>query len=159
MSTFQMRQALDSGTWFRCTGKSYLGSHSFRLRFKSFRVVAAEEIDNPTSIKDINLTEGLLWILSIDVVNTGREAIRPYDVTYPLRLVDHDSCSFSLVSDTYLTCLSTFSRRTGLLRLSGIGRNLSPKLVVEGAILFQLPDEDGATYQIGVNKDGTIEEV
>jgi hypothetical protein len=159
MSRYSMRQLIDSGSWFRFECKSVTSSSNivFRVRFKSFRPVELNEIDNPENIRKFNISEGQLWLLSFSAVNNGKEGFMPWQVQRSFRIIDGDECIFENALDTYLTCASKFARTSGVYRFSGVGGDLLPKMVTEGAALFFLPDEDSPQFSLEP-KDGTIME-
>ena len=161
MSRYSMRQLIDSGSWFRFECKSVTSSSNilFRVRFKSFRPVELEEIDNLENIDKFKIGEGQLWLLSFSAVNNGKEGFMPWQVQRSFRMVDRDECIFESASDTYLCCVSKFARISGVHRFSGVGGDLLPKMVTEGAALFFLPDEDSPQFSLEPNKGTIMEEL
>lgn len=160
MNKYSIRQMIDSGSWFACESEGMLGPRrQFRIRFHSFRHVDIAEIDKPQNIRGFAPGEGRLWLLSFSAVNLGKEGFKPYEVQYSFVIVDHDECEFQQASDTYLSCVSDFSLRTGLRRFSGTAPFLAPKMVADGAAVYLLPDEDSPQYFLKMKKTGTIEEM
>ena len=132
---------------------------SFRIRFNSFRPVDLSEIDNLQNVRGFTLSEGKLWLLSFTAVNLDKEGFAPYEVQGSFQVVDQDGCVFTSAHDTYLTCVSNFSLKTGIRRFAGTAPHLAPKMVAEGAAVFLLPDEDSPQYFLQMKKTGTIEEI
>ena len=132
---------------------------SFRIRFRSFRPVELSEIENPQKIEGFTLGEGKLWLLSFTAINLDKEGYLPYEVQGSFEILDQDDCVFTHAHDTYLTCVSNFSLKTGVRRFSGTAPRLAPKMVAEGAAIYLLPDEESPQYFLRMKKTGTIEEI
>jgi hypothetical protein len=160
MTNIPLRQMIDSGSWFNCEGQgSFMPRRFFRIRFTSFRPVEISEIDEPQRIEGFNIKEGRLWLLSFSVVNLGKEGFSAWDVKTSFLIVDQDNCAFEEAHDTYLSCVSAFSVKTGVRRYSGTAPALPPKMVTEGDALYLLPDEESPQYSLTMKKTGTIEEI
>lgn len=160
MTQVPIRTMINSGSWFQCESAPMLGrARQFRLRISSFRPVELAEIDNAENIKDIVLQEGQLWILSFSAVNLGKVQFDPVEVRYSFVLTDQDECDFSYVEDIHLTRRSDFALKTGLHRFHGLCAPLAPKMVVVGAAVYLLPDQEPSQYALKMKTPGTIEEL
>lgn len=161
MTKLSIRQMIDSGAWYRCEGEGIgLGSPiQFRIRFTAFRPVETGEIDNPQNISKINLNEGRLWLLSFSAVNQGKVGFNPYYIQWSFVIVDHEDCEFKQADDTYLSCMSTFSLKTGMRRFSGTAPLLAPKMPADGAAVYLLPDEECPGYSLKMVKKTRMEEI
>ena len=158
MKKYPIRQLIDSGSWFHCETKPFLSQvAAFNIRFKSFRSVDSEEIDNPERITAFNLNEGCLWLLGYSVVNKGKEGFAPHDIHSSFVIVDEDDCIFPSVIDSHLSSRD-FAYRTGLYR-STHGGNLLPKMVTGGVTLFFLPESESPRHFLALKKDGIMEEL
>jgi hypothetical protein len=161
MKKLSMRQLIDSGCWLRGECKSVISTDniSFRLRINAFRPVDIEEIDEPQNITKFNINEGRLWLMAFTAVNSGKEGFMPWQVQRSFTIVDQDECVFEAANDTYLNCASKFARTSGVHRFSGVGGDLLPKMVTEGAALFLLPDDESPQYFLVPKASTLLEEI
>ena len=159
MKKYPIRQLIDSGAWFRCEGKEY-GSRdrivSFRIRFNSFRIVDASEIDHPEWI-GFSVEEGRVWLLSISAVNTGKEGFAGGTIREMFLIVDQDECIFPhKYGNVFFQIQSEFCKSAKTNRFTS---SFLPKMIAEGAITFLLPEEESQQYSLALNKDFTMDEL
>jgi len=152
MNKYSVANAIESGTWHECKGKYFEEEISFRLRILAFRRTTIEEIDE--SLINEVVIEGILWLMSVEVINLCKKPIDAWKLRDTLVLIDEDEYEFEYFSNSDLDQ----DEDSGLHRFSGWSSNtsLSPKIKAVGAIPFVLPDEENNYYLM--IKDGQIQE-
>jgi len=158
MSNIPLKEAIASGAWLEChTISCYREEFSFRLQLKEFHRASNGEIDR-SMINEI-FVEGVLWLLSFDVVNLTKGPIDGWYVRNALRLVDQDGFGFEPYRIESFASHLDWNESTGLRRFANVNPNLplSPKIKASGSIAIVLPDEEN-NYYLAI-KDGNIREV
>ncbi|OGW54869.1 MAG: hypothetical protein A2Y81_12330 [Nitrospirae bacterium RBG_13_43_8] len=151
-----IREAINSGTWFRCITKGLEETIIFKLRVLSFKKNNLSSIDEP---EKLTLDEGILWLMGIDVISLNKEEAEPSDIHSRVILFDQDGFKFNAIYDQHLN-LSEFGKSVGIKRFTGWSDvpKLKPKIKATGALPFLLPDDDTAEYYISV-EGGNIQEI
>lgn len=149
MKRVSLKEGVSSGKWYECQADYCGEKFRFRIRFVGFQRSSVEEID--ASLVDEVTLEGVLWILSLEVVNLNKKSMRGLDVREIARLIDEDGYEF----ETFGSDLDE-AEGCALNRFSNWGDALSPKLKARGAVAFVLPDEE-TNYYFGLC-DGNIRE-
>jgi len=154
MSNIPLKEAIASGAWLEChiNAFRYDVERGCRLRVVAFERKSVEEIVEVPLDMEFRV-EGVLWVLSIEVVNLSKTPMRASRIKRSIRLVDKDGFEF----EPFKTHLEYYSKCAGLERFTDGSPALSPKIKASGAILFVLPDEEN-TYYLTI-KDGNIREV
>lgn len=134
---FDIRKCIDSALWL----EGYLDDDDIRFKL---RVMAFEklEFDNDTLGDDLefDFSDGVLWLLVLQIVNLTKTTINCDDIKRNLRIVDSDDFCFELVEDRELCSDSEFATKVKLKRF--YYGELTPKLTATGSLLFLLPNED-----------------
>ena len=152
-----IKEAINSGSWLHCEQKNNLfETNQFRLKVNSFRKLNLSEVDNPENISGLD-SNSIIWLLEIEVVNLNKIPLGVYEATQQLILIDQDGFNFPFFEDDHLHSHSEFSKKAKLKRFWM--DDLLPKIKAVGSITFQLPDDDEATYSIGIKKNGIVQEV
>ena len=151
MSTIPIKEAIKFGGWLEYDGKFYNGPLVFRFKVLRFARPSPAEIGPRPGAPAL---EGVLWGLSMQVVNLNKTAISPVEIHHVMRLVDQDGFEFPV--------LGNLQQLEGPIaasvnRLTYGYQPLLPKIKVAGLMLFALPDEENS-YSI-LLKDGSIKEV
>ena len=154
MSNISLKEATKSGAWLEChlNATRYDLERDCRVLVVAFERKSVEEIVEAPLARDL-AGEGVLWVLSIEVVNLTKTPMRAPRIKRSIRLVDKDGFEF----EPFKTHLEYYSKCTGLERFTDHSPALSPKIKASGAILFVLPDEEN-TYYLTI-KDGSIRNV
>lgn len=158
MSKIPLKEAIATGAWLDCHAIScYREEFSFRLQLKGFHRASNGEIDR-SMINEI-FVEGVVWLLSFDVVNLTKGPINGWYVREAIRLVDQDGFEFEPYRIERFASNLNWSDNPGLCRFANVTPNLplSPKIKASGSITIVLPDEE-ANYCLAI-KDGNIREV
>lgn len=165
MNKIPIKYAIESRAWFRCETNLLHSSggepFNFKLRALSFSKINLDEVYEPEGQPwQVQLDQGDLYILKIEVVNLNKDAVRGWDIEGRIILVDQDDFAFDTVRDMDFTYNSNIAKSTGLNRFSSVGnvRPLQPKIRVSGALAFLLPDDEKAEYFLSVGS-GNIQEV
>lgn len=120
----------------------------FRLRILSFERLDYAQIGKAPRLEPIE--EGAVrWLMRLEVVNLSKVNVLIESVRQTMRIVDGDGFQFE--RDEAGLFLSDFAKRSGLGHF-----RLLPKLKVQAAVIFKVPDED-AEYSLTI-KNGTMEE-
>jgi len=151
-----IKEAINSGSWLHCEYDGYNGIYKFRIKINSFRKLSLSEIDNPEKINNLD-SSATLWIMAIEFINLTKKPIHPSYGPPSLILVDQDNFSFHLFEDYHLENGSNFSVKTGMNRFHSA--ELIPKVKAVGSLIFQLPNDDDATYSISIKDNGIVQEV
>lgn len=150
MNGVPVKKAIQTGEWYECLGQNYEDEEiRFRLRILGFDPTTVREIDAESDVE----VEGVLWLMSVEVVSLCKQPIDAYHVPNLMRIVDHDDFVFM-----HFRSDLDHDKASGIHRFSGWSDNLplSPKIKAIGTIPFVLPDED-AEYRLAI-KDGHIRE-
>jgi hypothetical protein len=152
MNGIPVRKAIESGSWYECIGRYFNEELRFRLRVLGFSATTVGEIDETLGAK--MQTEGVLWLLSIQVVSLCKEPVDAWKVRDVVMLTDRDAFSFKPFEGSDLDR----NEASGIFRFSGWSSNppLSPKVKATGSIPFILPDEEN-NYCVAV-EGGQIRE-
>lgn len=145
MSKVTVSEAIQSGDWLECEYESYSGWRNFRLRILGFE--PGENSNSAEQFSKLEL-EGDLWILYFDVVNTGKEPFSAWFVLDSLSLIDSDGCRFDACNLSDLHELDPMLKR---LADSSLSPPLSPKIKVDAAVAFLLPDQE-SDYRITISE-------
>lgn len=124
----------------------------FAMKVLSFRKIDPSNIDDIEEVSTPGV--GTLWLMELRLLNATKEPLFSCDATRCLRLVDGDGCQFPMFEDDHLQCNSDYSESSGLRRF--FATELLPKIALDGAVAFFLPDESGAEYALLAN-DGILE--
>lgn len=146
MNKISVTEAIAGGAWYECKGMYFDEDLHFRLRVLGFSRTTIEEID--ASLVDEIELEGILWLMSVEVVNLCKKPVDAYNLKYALSLLDEDGYEFEHFPNSDLRNV----KARGINRFSG--KSLSPKIKAVGAIPFVLPDEENKYYL--VIKEGQI---
>jgi hypothetical protein len=141
-------EAIQGGNWYDCQYERNDEQVHFKLRILAFRKTSVQEI-KPDSDEH---TEGVLWIMEIEVVSLNKRPLEAYKVRRSIELEDHEEFVFEVFTEGKLDS----DEKSGLHRFSSWSSNpsLSPKIKAWGSILFRLPEED-AQYSL-VIKNGSV---
>jgi len=163
----QLEEMISSGNWYSCTSDynlnySYLKKDNklgFRLRILSIDKIDVDLIEDSYKLE---IDDGQLWLMKIEVVNMNRESLPPDLVTRSVRMVDKKKFFFDVFVDrdrnyNHHLYRSDYAKITKLNRYVG-GVVLTPKIKTNGALAFLLPNDDSAEYSITI-KNGTINAV
>lgn len=131
-----IKHAIDSDAWFKGETEFLFSDYLFRFRVLSFDRIRLEEVDNP---HNINLDEGILWLMKIEFVNLNKKEIAGFYPRSFIILMDQDDFIFCSIFDDHLSRDSEYATTTGLRRFVQEGP-LLPKIKIKGAIAFLLPD-------------------
>lgn len=148
-----IKRLVRDGCWLKCTARSKFVKDelTFRMRILSFDQLDYTQIGRAVSLEPIE--EGAVrWIMKLEVVNLGKVSQWLGTITEEMRAVDTDGFQFEPESGDAGLHFSDFGRQIGLSQ----GR-LLPKLKLQGAVIFKVPDED-AEYSL-IFRSGTMEEV
>ncbi|NCB46799.1 hypothetical protein EOM81_07270 [bacterium] len=135
--SFDIRKCIESALWLEaCLDED-------DIRFK-FRILAFEKLefdyDTLGDDLDFDVSDGVLWLLVLQLVNLTKTTINCDDIKGNFRIVDSDDFCFEFVEDRELCGYSEFATRAKLKRFySG---ELKPKLTATGGLLFLLPNEN-----------------
>lgn len=152
-----VKEAINSGAWLQCEKRSNLfEANQFRIKIKSFKKLNLSEVDEPEEIKNFD-SNGVLWIMNIEVVNLNKQPLHSSDGPYNLILIDQDHFIFPPFLDSHLRCSSEFSKTSGMRRF--FATELLPKIKAVGSIIFHLPDDEDAEYIISLEDKGVVQEV
>lgn len=151
--------AVKSGAWFKCKVSDTLDDDfvfNFHFKSLSFERIDRRKIDDPEKLE---LDEGILWMMKIEVVNLNKENIASSYVRDSIVLLDQEDFEFSAIKDDHLTYSSKYAKSAGLNRFGGWSDipQLRPKIKASGALAFLLPSNKGE-YCLSV-KGGNIKEV
>jgi hypothetical protein len=150
MNKIPLKQAVSSGVWYECRAKQYDEKVHFRLRVLGFERTSVEELD-PSNEQGVT-AEGVLWLLSLEVVNLSKKPVDASTLPDVMRLIDEDGFEFeAFASDLSYVDGSPLFRFSG-----GCCQRLSPKIKASGAVAFTLPDEDSKYYL--VFNEGSVKE-
>ena len=152
MKVFEISKCIESGSWLE--GHIEDNDVRFRIRLLGFGKVDLNEIESEEECS-FDLSEGVLWILFLEVVNLTKSNVSCDDIKQYLRLVDADECRYDIVEDAYICQNSEFAEKTRLKRF--YYSEFKPKMKATGAVLFLVPDEE-TIYSIGI-ESGRIKEV
>lgn len=152
MNSISISEAIASGVWYDCTAFCFEEQMTFRLRALGFERTTVAEIE--PRLSPPVAVEGVLWLLSVEVVNLDKAPIRASNVADAFSLTDVDGCEFPRFYNGGLS----LNPRSVLHRFSGWSGNppLSPKIKATGSIAFVLPDEENS-YRLTLKK-GSIKE-
>ena len=130
MNRVSVTKAIETGTWYECKWKHYDEEFHFRLRILGFNPTTVAEID--VSLIDKVKIEGILWLISIEVVNLNKQPFRPDVIPDSLMLMDEDGYQF----EAFIANNLSFDEESGLLRFSVWpgSPSLSPKIKAIGKI-------------------------
>ena len=162
MAKIPIKDAINSGSWFKCEGSFRfegieLDECLFRIRVNDFIKVNLEEIDAPEKIDPkYDLTSGDFWLLKFEVVNLYKKVRNAAYLRANIFLTDSDDFEFQGSEDYHVFLMSDFAKQSGLSNF--FFTPLNPKIKYSGALLFFLPREDNAEYFISIN-GGEINEV
>lgn len=141
---FDVRKCVDSACWLEADLDD-------DIRFK-FRIVSFEKLEFDYDIfaedLEFDFSDGVLWLLVLQIVNLTRRTISCDDIKDNFRIVDSDDFHFEFVEDRELCCSSELGDISKLLKRFYHGE-LRPKLTATGGLLFLLPDEN-TNYFIGL---------
>tara|TARA_R100000935_G_scaffold56440_1_gene87970 strand:+ start:2156 stop:2623 length:468 start_codon:yes stop_codon:yes gene_type:complete len=152
-----VKEAINSGVWLLCEQRNNLfETNQFRLKVNSFRKIKLSEVDEPDKMKNFD-SNGVLWLMQIEVINLNKQPLSSNDGPNNLTLLDQDQFVFPTFYEIHLSYVSEFSKTSGISRF--ISTDLLPKIKAEGAIIFQLPDDDDAEYFISIEDNGIVQEV
>jgi hypothetical protein len=173
MGRIPLKEAIASGAWLECHAKLE-EDLCYRVKVLAFDKTSVEEVvrsglpgpvEGSTSVKSQRAiaarqsriravpVEGILWLLSVEVVNLCRIPREACLFKDRIKLIDEDGFEF----EPFESALDYYEG-TGLHRFCKYHvPPLSPKVKVNGSIAFVLPDEENSYYL--AFKDGNIEEV
>lgn len=152
-----IKEAINSGAWLLCEqNANLLEANQFRLRINLFRKIHLSEIDGAEEVNGLD-SNSTIWLLGVEIVNLNKTPLRVHEATNQLILIDQDGFSFPIFEDHHLHSYSEFGEKTKLKRF-WLG-DLLPKIKAVGSLAFQLPDDDEATYSIGIKNHGIVKEV
>lgn len=136
-TAFDISKCIDSASWL----EGYLADDDIRFKL---RVMAFEKLEfDYNNLGDdlaFDISDGVLWLLVLQIVNLTKTTINCDDIKRNLRIVDSDDFCFELVEDRELCSDSEFATKAKLKRFY-YGK-LTPKLKATGSLLFLLPNED-----------------
>jgi len=136
-TAFDISKCIESASWL----EGYLDDDDIRFKL---RIMAFEkmEFDYDTLGDDLefDVSDGVLWLLVLQIVNLTKTTINCDDIKRNLRIVDSDDFCFELVEDRELCSDSEFATKVKLKRF--YYGELTPKLTATGSLLFLLPNED-----------------
>lgn len=97
------------------------------------------------------LEEGSLWLMKIEIINTSETKFQGQNpnIKPEIILIDQDEYVFERITqDQYyhIVNLSEFANASGLRNIYGGRKWLLPNKKVEGAYIFQLPDEEAEYF-------------
>ena len=150
MNSIPIKAAISSGAWYQCQSVSWNGQLDFRLRVLSFERRTVAEIDRRLVGKVV--IEGVLWLLSVEVVNVSKEPIDAKLIGPIIRLIDEGGFAYPNLRAPDLD----WGQASGLRRFSIWANPLLPKITARGSIAFVLPDEDNS-YSFAIHKGSAIE--
>jgi len=139
MSNIPLKEAIASGTWLDCHAKRYHDEVNFRLKVMAFDRTSVEELGGWPPGDREDPIEGILWLLSVEVVNLCKTPQRVWEIKRTIKVVDEDGYEF----EPFCSNLDN-NKNTGLYRFSGNydAQPFLPKIKASGAIEFVLPDEE-----------------
>ncbi len=155
MSSVPLKEAIASGAWLECHAKSTVNGGNereihYRLRVLAFTRTSVEDI-SPSLVGQV-LVEGILWLLSVEVVNLCKTGFNASRIKYSIKLVDEEGFEFQPFDGAL-----GYDKNAGHNRFSTYGAPWpSPKIKATGSIAFVLPDEEN-NYYLAV-EDGNIKE-
>lgn len=151
MNKVPLKKAIASGSWFECHAKSNGEEIHFRLRILAFERCSLDELD--PSQADAVTIEGVLWLLTVEVVSLRKTPTDACLVRYASKLIDEDDFEFASFRLDFVQDKSSVLRR-----FSSWSDNppLSPKIKAKGSIAFVLPDEEN-NYYFSLNEGSIIE--
>jgi len=157
-----VKETIISGDWLQCSTNTCDGEFCFRLRPTSFEKAVISDIlpwGDDKCFK-INLNDGDLWILKVQVINLNKAPFDPSHILDRVVLLDQDDFLFNPRQDRNLIENSNFAELMGLIRFIGQSTTprLSPKVKSLGALAFDLPDDEHAEYYISLT-EGSIKAV
>jgi len=149
-----VKESILSGDWIECHGNVYPRDEYVVLRFKplSFAKINMQLIDE---WQKIELDQGVLWLLKIDIVNYSKSLFSACQAKN-IVVIDQDDFIFDSVHDDHLSIYSKYAKSSGINRLYGI--ELLPKIKSTLSIPFLLPDDDQAEYFFSI-KNGSIKAI
>ncbi len=146
MSNIPLKEAIASGAWLECHARFKVDAGNekeihYRLRVLAFARTSVDDID--ASLVGKVLVEGVLWLLSVEVVIVSKMPIDGHWFQHSIKLIDEDGCEFENycgdLDKNESAGLRRFSNNTGV-------PPLSPKIKATGSIAFILPDETDNYY-------------
>lgn len=88
MDSIPIKEAIAFGTWYECHAIQYDKPINFRMRLLGFRQTSfAEHYASPTNWQ----SEGVLWMLSFDIVNVNKSALNCDSASGVMQLTDEQS--------------------------------------------------------------------
>ena len=150
-----LKNAIEHSLWLHCEYFDEEKVIQFRVKIISFRKINLSEIDQPEQIRIID-SNCFFWALNMELINLCKDTIHSNDGPNQLVLIDQEGYRFPVTNDFHIRCGSNFASKSKMNRF--YGEELLPKIKAIGAVPFQLPDDDGAIYSIGL-KEGKIYEV
>ena len=90
MTKIPLKQAIASGMWLECHAKHYQEEIDFHLKVVGFDRTSVEEIGERSEYP----IEGILWLLSVEVVNLCKMPKRGGEFKRALKIIDADDYEF-----------------------------------------------------------------
>lgn len=163
MEGITITEAIDTGAWLECRG-TILHLH---WRILSFDRMNVEELRSTVNLDSYEL-DGVLWLMTSEVLNMSKRALDVSDLRRHLLIADGSKCvhtdfDFNVIADgvrgnlriNILMYLPEFFKTSGLFGFSSL--SIRPKFrAVRGSIAYLLPDKD-SEYYLRMN-NGTIGE-
>ncbi len=107
MSGIPLNEAIAAGAWFECHSKYYDKELHYRLKVVAFSRTSVDDID--VSLVGKVLVEGILWLLSVEVVSLCSARTDVCLIKDSIVLIDEDGFTFEPFSsdlDTRWPCAS-----------------------------------------------------
>ncbi len=154
-----LKKAINSLSWYNCQTE-YWPSGSmdskiidYQIKVLSFERINLTEVDGSDKIS-LNLENGILWILRVEVVNFWKKTISSFPIHDSVIVIDKDGSEYKPITDDHLTSESNYAMSSGLNLLNGSSGyrcgELIPKVPLEGALAFLLPILEDERFYLSV---------
>ena len=97
MNSIPIKEAITSGAWYECHARCYQEPIQFRLRVLAFERTSVVQI-NPQLVRSVTV-EGVLWLLSVEVVNLDKAPVGAWRVRHVISLKDAEDFEFPVFAE------------------------------------------------------------
>ncbi|MEW6615013.1 MAG: GIY-YIG nuclease family protein [Thermodesulfobacteriota bacterium] len=156
-----LKKAINSLSWYNCQTECWPVTFkdneiiNYQIKVLSFERINLTEVDGSDKIS-LNLENGILWILRVEVVNLWKKTISSFPIYDSVILIDKDGSEYKPITDDHLTneSHSNYAMSSGLNLLNGSSGyrcgELIPKVPLKGALAFLLPMTENDRFYLSV---------